>query len=86
MRRSDERPGGRHGAFAAAGAMALVAVCCGAHVVVLGALGGLTVGSTLGIGAGALAAVLLTAAAVLVVRGRKGAAACEASANARLLR
>ena len=85
MKRSEEHPDGRHGAFAAAGAMALVAVCCGAHLLLLGALGGLAVGSMPGVGAGALAAVLVVVAAVVSVRRRR-ASACEAHGDARLLR
>jgi len=68
--------------LAAAGATALVAICCGGHLLVLGALGGLAVGGALGIGAGVLAVVLVVGGVVAVRRRR--AAACRVEADRRL--
>lgn len=73
MTPAGKRSGGPQAGRAAAGAMALVAVCCSGHLLVLGAIGGLALGGALGIGAGALAAVLVVAAAVVVLRRRRGA-------------
>ncbi len=54
------------------GLLAMLVVCCGGHALVLAALGGLALGSVLGIGAGVLAAVLLVAG-VVVMRRRRAA-------------
>jgi len=54
------------------GMLAMVVVCSGGHALLLGALGGLALGSVLGVGAGVLAAVLLVAG-VIVVRRRRAA-------------
>ena len=82
MAASTKRPGGSRGPWAAAGAMGLVAFCCGGHVLLLGALGGLALGTTLGIGAGAFTAVVIVT--VLVVIRRRGAATCDREADPRL--
>ena len=58
------------------GLLAVVAVCCAGHTLVLGALGGLALGGLVGLGAGVLGAVVLVAG-LLVVRRRR-AAACAA--------
>ncbi len=57
------------------GLLAVVAVCCGGHAVLLGALGGLALGGLFGVGAGALGAVLLVAGFVVVRRRRVAACA-----------
>lgn len=67
------------------GAVAMVVICCGGHVLVLGLLGGVALGSVLGIGAGALAAVLVVAG-LLVLRRRRREAACAVSPVARASR
>ncbi len=73
--RTDDKPkpGPSTGIFPG-GLLAMLVVCCGGHALALGVLGGLTFGGLLGLGAGALAAVLLVAGAVVVRRRR--AAAC----------
>jgi len=53
------------------GAVAMVVVCCRGHALALGVLGGLALGSVIGIGAGALAAALLVAGILMVRRRRK---------------
>ena len=58
-------------ATAALGGIAMVAICCGAHLLVLGALSGVVLGGIFGIGVGALAGVLGVAAAMFVVRRRR---------------
>lgn len=63
--------------WAAAGAMAVVALCCGGHAVLLGALGGVALGGVLGVGAGVLAAVVLAAALVGLRRRRAGSCATD---------
>lgn len=80
--RSSKRLDGPRGSLAAAGAMGLVALCCGGHVLVLGALGGLALGTTLGIGAGVLTAVVSVTA--LVVIRRRRAVTCERKAEHRV--
>jgi hypothetical protein len=75
MTRSSKQSGGPQTPWTAAGAMALVVLCCGGHALLLGALGGVALGSVLGIGAGVLAAVLF-AAAVFGLRRRR-AASCR---------
>lgn len=65
------------------GALAMVVVCCGGHLLVLGVLGGVALGSVLGIGAGALAAMLLVVGIVVLRRRR---AACAAPRVARASR
>lgn len=62
----------------------MVAVCCGGHALVLGALGGVALGGAFGIGVGALAAVVLVAA-VIVVRRRR-AASCAVPSSERVSR
>ncbi len=74
--------GGPQTGLAAAGATALVAICCGVPLLVLGALGGLAVGGALGIGAGVLAVVLVVGGVVAVRRRR--AVACRVEADRRL--
>lgn len=56
------------------GMLAMVVVCCGGQALVLGALGGLALGSVLGVGAGALAVVLGVVG--FIVMRRRRAAAC----------
>lgn len=55
------------------GPLRCLVVCCGGQALALGALGGLALGSVLGIGAGVLAAVLLVAG-VIVMRRRRATA------------
>lgn len=71
-----KRPDGPRTPWAAAGAMTLVALCCGAHALLLGALGSVALGSVLGVGAGVLAAVLFAVALVGIRRRRT--ASCRA--------
>lgn len=59
------------------GLLAVVAVCCGAHTLLLGALGGLALGGLMGVGAGALGAVVLVAG-ILFVRRRRAVACATA--------
>lgn len=66
-------PGLSAGVFSG-GVLAMVAVCCGGHTIILGALGGAALGGVFGVGIGALAAVVLVAALVVVRRRR--AATC----------
>lgn len=83
---SEREPKPRLGAgLFSGGAVAMVVICCGGHVLVLGLLGGVALGSVLGIGAGALAAVLLVAG-ILVLRRRRKEAACAVSPVARASR
>lgn len=72
---SEDQPnlGSGSGVFSG-GLLAMLVVCCGGHALVLGALGGLALGSVLGIGAGVLAAVLLVAG-IVVMRRRRAACA-----------
>ena len=56
------------------GTVAMVVVCCGGHALLLGVLGGVALGSVLGIGPGVLAVVLLSVVIVAVRRRRTGAA------------
>lgn len=65
------------------GALAMVVVCCGGHLLVLGVLGSVALGSVLGIGAGVLAAMLVVVGIVVVRRRR---AACAAPRVARASR
>lgn len=71
---NEPRSGLSAGVFSG-GVLAMVAVCCGGHAIILGALGGVALGGVFGIGAGALAAVVLVAALIVVRRRR--AAACS---------
>ena len=64
------KPGFTTGLFSA-GAVVMVVVCCGGHLLVLGLLGGVALGSMLGIGAGALAAVLLVVGSLALRRRRE---------------
>jgi len=80
----EPKPGPGAGLFSG-GAVAMVAICCGGHALALGLLGGLALGSVLGIGAGALAAALLVAG-ILVLRRRRKEAACAVSPAARASR
>lgn len=54
------------------GVLAMAFVCCGGHALVLGALGGMALGSMLGIGAGLLGALLLAGGLVVMRRRRAG--------------
>ena len=72
-----EKPRAR-GSGAALGVGGLVmAVCCGGHLLVLAALGGLAVGTVVGVLGGVLAATLLIAV-VVVMRRRRATAECDA--------
>lgn len=51
-------------------------VCCGGHLLVLAALGGLAVGTTVGVLGGVLAAMLLIGV-VVVMRRRRPTAECD---------
>lgn len=52
-------------------------VCCGGHLLVLAALGGLAVGTVVGVLGGVLAATLLIAVVVVMRRRRAGLAAMQ---------
>jgi hypothetical protein len=65
------------------GTLAMVVVCCGGQALALGALGGLAFGSAFGVGAGALAALLLVAG-IIVIRRRR-AEPCAMRGNATVL-
>lgn len=52
-------------------------VCCGGHLLVLAALGGLAVGTVVGVLGGVLAATLLIAVVVVMCR-RRPTAECDA--------
>ena len=54
------------------GAAAML-LCCGSHLLVVGVLGGLAVGTVLGVAAGVVALLVLVAAAVVVHRRRRAA-------------
>lgn len=70
--------------WVAAGAMALVALCCGGHALLLGALGSVALGGAFGIGAGVLAAVAFAGA--LVGIRRRQTASCRAETERSLRR
>ena len=72
---ASKQSGGAQTSRTAAGATALVALCCGGHALVLGAFGSVALGSVLGLGAGVLAAAVLLAAALVVIR-RRWTASC----------
>lgn len=73
-RRSERGPRRGLGAgLFSGGAVAMVVVCCGGHALLLGVLGGVALGSLLGIGAGVLAAALLVVVVVAVRRRHKSA-------------
>lgn len=59
---------------AAVGALALVAVCCGGHALLLAGLGGVAIGGAVGIGAGVLAAVVIV---IGVIVGKRRGASCR---------
>ncbi len=72
-----EKPRGR-GSGPALGVGGLVmVVCCGGHLLVLAGLGGLAVGTVVGVLGGVLAAMLLIAV-VVVMRRRRPTAGCDA--------
>ena len=74
MGRESNGPGG--GAALGAGALMLL-VCCGSHLLALGAIGALATGSVLGVAAGALGAVAVAVVAVaLAARRRRRAGSC----------
>ena len=68
--------------LAAAGAMALVALCCGGHALALGTLGGIALGNVLGIAAGLLAAMVTTATLIAIRRCRAARDRVEADRSA----
>ncbi|MGD9736705.1 MAG: hypothetical protein AB7V58_14050 [Solirubrobacterales bacterium] len=70
QRRSPDRSAGRGTGLAALGVAALAIGCCAATPLLVIAVGSLTVGVLAGIGAGALALVVLGAAAMLARRRR----------------
>ena len=71
---SDRQTRGRPKFGAELGVLAMAVLCCGGQALVLGALGGLALGSVLGVGAGALAVVLGVVG--FIVMRRRRAAAC----------
>jgi hypothetical protein len=75
MTQPSKQSGGPQAPWAAVGAIALVALCCGGHALLLGALGSVALGSVLGAGAGVLVAVVIVTA--LVVTRRRRAATLE---------
>ena len=76
------RPGESGGGGFALGAGALVMlVCCGSHLVALGAIGGLAAGSLLGVVAGVLVAAALLTVLLLVRRRRSVALPPRSSAS-----
>lgn len=79
-----KQPGGPRTPWAPVGAMALVVLCCGGHVLLLGALGSVALGSALGVGVGVLAAVLFAGALVGIRRRRT--ASCRAETERSLRR
>ena len=54
------------------GAAAML-LCCGSHLLIVGVLGGLAVGTVLGVAAGVLSLLVLVAAAVVLHRRRRAA-------------
>jgi Flp pilus assembly protein TadB len=64
------RPDASGAGTAGLGTLAVI-VCCGGHVLVLGALGALTLGTVVGIGAGVVAAAALVLAVVFRTRRRR---------------
>lgn len=62
------------------GAAAML-VCCGAHLLVLGALGGLALGTVVGVGGGVAAFVAVFV--VLIVRRRRRVACAAGAGSAR---
>ena len=84
MARPGKQFGGAQTPWAPVGAMALVAVCCGVHALLLGALGSVALGSAFGVGAGVLAAVLFAGALVGIRRRRT--ASCRAETERSLHR
>ncbi len=63
----------------AAGALgfgaAAMLLCCGSHLLIVGVLGGLAVGTVLGVAAGVVALLALIAATVVLHRRRRAACA-----------
>lgn len=80
-----ERKRARGAGLFSGGAVAMVVVCCGVHALLLGVLGGVALGSMLGIAVGIVAAVLL-AVGIVVVRRRRKNAACAVPGAARASR
>lgn len=70
------------GGLVALGVAAVAVLCCAGLPLLVGVLGGLALGTVLGVGAGVVALVLLVTA-VFVTRGRR-AAACRVVADQRL--
>lgn len=72
---SDRQTRGKPQFGAELGVLAMAFLCCGGHVLLLGALGGVALGSMFGIGAGLLGALLLLGGIVVVRRRRAGVCA-----------
>jgi hypothetical protein len=78
--RKDRASGGDRAGLAGVGVAALALACCGGLPLLIGLVGGLTVGAVFGLGAGAL--LLIAAAGTLVVMRARRRRACEVKASA----
>lgn len=77
---NDRASGAERAGLTGVGVAALALACCGGLPLLIGLVGGLTVGAALGLGAGAL--LLIAAAGTLVVMQARRRRACEVKASA----
>ncbi len=63
------------GGFAAVGLGALAVVCCAGGPLIVALIGGIALGTVLGVGAGVLAVSLVAALVIVRVRGRRASGA-----------
>ena len=71
------------GGFALGAGALVMLVCCGSHLLALGAIGGLAAGCVFGVLAGVLVAAVLLTGLLLVRRRRAADAACDVPAPGR---